>query len=81
MNLDKSLADLKKEGWCEIGGVTCDTSYPASDHVIVEKDGKYLRHQYSVRDDDSDWPGEDVPVQWSPVELYRVTVTRCRSLP
>lgn len=79
MNLDKSLNDLKEEGWCEISGVICET-YPASSHVILEKDGKYLRHGYSIRDDDSDWPGDDVPVHWSPVELYQVTVTRYRSL-
>lgn len=76
--MTKSIRELAAEGWELVAGVSCD-GYPACDHVLMTRRGEYIRHVYSVYDDSSDYPYES-SVRWDLVEVYEVTIRRCRSV-
>ena len=65
-----SLKELETQGWTRATGISGRETYPASGAVVVEKDGYFLEHTYAVREDDSDWPGDDCAVSWETVEVY-----------
>lgn len=77
--MTKSINELLAEGWSYDPSVTCDQTYPLTDHIVMQKDGEFLQHRYRVRDDSSDYPGLDQTVQWVRVEVYEVVKRLCRS--
>ena len=77
--MDRSRSELLADGWVEECGVKC-LAYPAADHIILSKDGLYIRHLYSVYDDYSDYPAENACVNWTDVEIYTQTIRLCKDI-
>ena len=76
-----SIAELKADGWAETKrAIEPCTYWPASQRIIMEKSGMFLEYSFMVRNDDSDFAGEDADVSWYRVALDPITVHRVRRL-
>jgi hypothetical protein len=76
-----SVNELKAQGWTRANGITNHDTWPSSGAVIMTKNGYYLEHAYAIREDDSDWLGDDGLVRWWPCSVYEEVRRYTKRLP
>jgi len=68
-----SYNELLSLGWkSSRKNIEIPRTFPDSDFIILEKDDKFLVHNYVVYTDYSDYPGHESKVNWRNAELRSV---------
>lgn len=69
--MNKSINELKSEGWEVVSGIMMPTTYPTADHIVMRRCDDYIAHMYLIRDDDSDCPQDNQKVSWRTVKIVQ----------